>query len=277
MNRFAIMQGRLTAPENNAIQAFPRAAWRDEFPRATTSGLDAIEWIHDAYGADANPILTPEGHSEMRALIEEHGIAVRSLCADWFMDFPFVRCTEDERRIRIAHLEELLGMVGGVGVSRMVLPFVDNSSLKSAEERETARDILEHAAPHARAAGIELHLETDFGPQDFADFLDGLPEDIVKVNFDSGNSSGLGYPPAEEFAAWGQRLGSVHIKDRILGGTTMPLGEGSCNFPAVFAELKALNYDGDIVLQVARGTDGGEVELARHNRAFVEAGLAAAG
>jgi len=88
MVAIAIMQGRLAAPENNAIQAFPRASWRDEFARAAAAGLDAIEWIHDAYGSDANPILTSEGRSEMRVLIEEHGIAVRSLCADWFMDFP---------------------------------------------------------------------------------------------------------------------------------------------------------------------------------------------
>ncbi len=276
MNRFAIMQGRLAPPENNAIQAFPRASWREEFPRAAAAGLDAIEWIHDTYGADANPILTAEGRAEMRGLIAAHGIEVRSLCADWFMDNPFVRCSDDEKRERVAHLNELLQNVDAVGVTRMVLPLVDNSTMENDTEQEDVRAVLRDVAPTAREAGIELHLETDLGPADFAAFLDGLPEDIIKVNFDSGNSSGLGYPPDEEFAAWGARLGSVHIKDRVLGGTTMPLGEGSCDFAAVFAGLNALGYDGDIVLQVARGEDGGEVELARRNRAFVEAGLAGA-
>ena len=273
MTDFATMQGRLTAPENSAIQAFPRNSWRAEFPLAAQAGLAAIEWIHDAYGETANPILTANGQDQICALAAEHGVAVRSLCADWFMDFPLVRCVGAERDRRVAHLVWLMGETVKVGVSRMVLPFVDASAMRDTTDQTQVREILLSVAPEARDVGMELHLETDLAPAAFAAFLDGLPEDVIKVNFDSGNSSGLGYPPAEEFAAWGPRLGSVHIKDRVLGGTTIALGQGSCDFPAVFSGLAKLEYDGDIVLQVARGEPGDEVALARHNRAFIEAGL----
>ncbi len=271
------MQGRLVAPENNAIQAFPRAAWRDEFPRAAEAGLDTIEWIHDAYGADANPLLTGDGQAEMRDLMATYGIVVRSLCADWFMDYPLVRCSESERRERKDHLEWLLAQAAKIGITRMVIPFVDASSMQTDDDRAEAQEILSTAADLARAVGVEIHLETDLPPALFAAFLDDLPADVVKVNFDSGNSSGLGYAPADEFAAWGPRLGSVHIKDRVLGGTTVALGEGSCDFDAVFSGLSALGYDGDIILQVARGEGGDEVALARANRVFVESRLGQAG
>lgn len=277
MTRYAIMQGRLAAPENDAIQAFPRASWRDEFPRAAAAGLDAIEWIHDAYGESANPVLTADGQAEMRELGREHGIAIASMCADWFMDHPLVRCDGATLQECEDHLHWLIGEAGKVGITRMVLPFVDASAMYDDDDEAQAQDVLQRAVPAARRAGIELHLETDLAPAEFALFLEPLPADIVRVNFDSGNSSGLGYPPAEEFAAWGPRLGSVHIKDRVFAGTTVPLGTGSCDFPAVFAGLRALRYQGDIVLQVARGTPGEEVALARENRAFVENGLAQAG
>ena len=67
---------------------------------------------------------------------------------------------------------------------------------------------------------------------------------MLKVNYDSGNSSSLGYHPRDEFAAYGCRVGSVHIKDRVRGGGTVPLGTGNADFPALFAALKKIAYRG---------------------------------
>jgi hypothetical protein len=72
-----------------------------------------------------------------------------------------------------------------------------------------------------------------------------------------------------EWAAYGDRVGSVHIKDRIRGGGTVPLGTGDADFPGLFTALREAGYDGPWVLQVARGTSGDEVTWARRNRAFL--------
>jgi hexulose-6-phosphate isomerase len=91
----------------------------------------------------------------------------------------------------------------------------------------------------------------------------------LKVNYDSGNSSSLGYAPREEFAAYGERVGSVHIKDRLLGASTVPLGTGDADFAGLAEGLRKVAYKGDFILQVARGTSGDEVAWARQNREFV--------
>jgi hexulose-6-phosphate isomerase len=96
MQRIAIMQGRLLPPEGGSIQSFPRHRWREEFALAAEAGVDAIEWIYDAHGADVNPIATDTGVAEMRALSHEHAIAVVSLCADYFLDSPFIRVGPDD-------------------------------------------------------------------------------------------------------------------------------------------------------------------------------------
>jgi L-ribulose-5-phosphate 3-epimerase len=155
-------------------------------------------------------------------------------------------------------------------VTRIVLPFVDNSAIRDDADRDAVIDTLQRALPAAESAGIELHLETSLAPEEFAALLARIPHPLVKVNYDSGNSSSLGYRPAEEFAAYGERLGSVHIKDRVLHGGTVPLGEGDADLDAVFAGLRGLDYGGDFILQVARGTPGDEVAWARQNRAYVE-------
>jgi L-ribulose-5-phosphate 3-epimerase len=88
----------------------------------------------------------------------------------------------------------------------------------------------------------------------------------VRVNYDSGNSASLGYDVGRELAAYGTRIGSVHVKDRIRGGSTVPLGSGDADLTALFEGLAGLRYQGDYVLQVARGEDGNEVQWARQNR-----------
>ena len=138
---------------------------------------------------------------------------------------------------------------------------------------DVAMFLLHPPQPEAAAAGVELHLEMSFAPARFAALLARLP-DAVRVNYDSGNSASLGFHPDEEFAAYGERIGSVHVKDRVRGGTTVPLGTGSVDMPAFFSGLRRIRYGGDIILQVARSEEGREVEWARANRAFVEAAIA---
>jgi hexulose-6-phosphate isomerase len=133
---------------------------------------------------------------------------------------------------------------------------------------------LRDAATEAARIGVELHLETDLGPKEFASFLDLIAVDEVRINYDSGNSASLGYAPKEELAAYGERLGSVHIKDRVRGGGSVPLGTGDADFAELFTALLRLGYDGDFILQTARGKDGEEVAHARRNREFVEELLA---
>jgi L-ribulose-5-phosphate 3-epimerase len=231
--RLGIMQGRLSPPIDGRIQAFPREGWAAEFPRAAEAGLGAIEWIYDTYGLGSNPIESDTGIESILQLSRTHEIAIRSLCADYFMDFTFVRSTEAERTERVTRLVWLLGQAKRIGVRRVVLPFVDNSAIRDEADRDAVVDTLQRALPVAEATGIELHLESSLGPEDFAALLSRLPDPRVRVNYDSGNSSSLGYRPAEEFAAYGHRIGSVHIKDRALHGPTKPLGEGDADLHSV--------------------------------------------
>jgi hexulose-6-phosphate isomerase len=266
----AIMQGRLLPPIDGRIQCFPRAGWRDEFALAGAAGVDAIEWIYDVVGLDVNPVATDAGLLEMAALSATSGVGVRSVCADYFMDRPLVRADKSEIEDRIDSLSWLLRRCALLGAARVVLPFVDASRIGSDAELISVASILARVLPVVDETGVELHLETSLAPQPFADLLARLPHRSVKVNYDSGNSASLGYSPGDEFGAYGARVGSVHIKDRVFGGGTVPLGSGDADFEALFGCLDEIAYQGVFVLQVARGADGDEVAWARHNRAFVD-------
>ncbi len=271
---FGIMQGRLSPPEDGRFQSFPRAHWRQEIVLAHEAGIDYIEWIYDEYGATANPLTTEAGIEELNQLKQSYDVATPALCGDWFMDFPFLRCAEYELKQRQRFLNALLRAAGKIGAKRMVLPFVDVSRIESEAEKDVVLAVLNDALPTAEETGVELHLETDLSPADFAAFLARIPHPMVKVNYDTGNSSGLGYVATEEFAAYGHRIGSIHIKDRYRkpegGIETRPLGQGSADFEDVFAAIHSIHYAGGLTLQVARGEPGDEVNFIRQQLAFLK-------
>jgi len=276
MTYVAVMQGRLVPPEGGRFQSFPRLRWRDEFALAAAAGLNAIEWIYDSFGEDMNPLASDAGIDEMRQLSITSGVVVRSLCADYFMDRPFLRASVAERTGLTRKMEWLLSRCGLIGITRVVVPFVDHSRIESEQECKDVVAIISELIASAKVNQVELHLETALAPRSFAALLDRCTDSLVRVNYDTGNSASLGYSVGEEFAAYGHRIGSVHIKDRVLGGGTVPLGIGNADFKSVFNGLTMLGYQGDYVLQVARAAPGDEVKWVAQNRAWLGAQIGAA-
>lgn len=274
--KIGIMQGRLLPALGGKIQCFPAHRWADEFSLAAAAGLESIEWIYEVQGADVNPLASDSGVDALAELSARHGVSVRSVCADYFMDRPLVRATRAEWAERVDVLRWLIERCARARISRVVLPFVDVSAIQTDADRADATAAVQAALPLAEKHQVELHLETSLGPTEFAEFLERLPTAWVCVNYDSGNSASLGYEPREEFAAYGHRVGSIHIKDRVRNGGTVPLGTGDTNFRAVFDGLAAIGFDRPPILQVARGKAGDEVPHAIANRLFVESGLRAA-
>src|ERR1022692_2053399 len=160
MPYLAVMQGRLVPPEGGHFQSFPRERWQDEFGLAAEAGLNGIEWIFDVYGEGANPLACDEGIAEMRALSEKTGIVVRSLCADYFIDRPFLRTTQSEREKLIQKMEWLLARCRIGGISRVVIPFVDRSRIENEDDKIRVLSILRTLLRTAETNRVEVHLET---------------------------------------------------------------------------------------------------------------------
>lgn len=258
------MQGRLGPPEDGRFQSFPRAGWSTEIELAPQVPLRGIEWIYDLYGVGANPLETAAGRIDLKNRLRQSVVSVVSICADYFMDCPFVRAEKPLQDERIATLKWLISICPELGITRIVLPFVDASRLSGRKDSEDVLFVLNQVLVQAAQDGVELHLEADLDPRSFKAFLDEIRHPLIKVNYDSGNSGSLGYSPAEEFAAYGDRIGSFHIKDRVLRGGTVPLGTGDVDFSSLRRALIDIDYRGDFVLQVARGAPGEELNWLKH-------------
>ena len=264
------MQGRLLPPREGRIQAFPAGRWAEEFPRAAEAGLDRIEWIWDDDPAGVNPLETPSGIEAIRRAAAETGVVVGSICADCFMARRLVSLRGDVEPAALDDARALLEKAAGLGAEYIVLPFVDASRLPTSPERAGLERLLGEVLPYAERVSVELHLETDWAPRELADFVGRFAHPLLRVNYDIGNSASLGHDPAEELALLGPYLGSVHVKDRPRGGSTVPLGKGAADFETCFDQFERLGYERAFILQPARHPTVDEVVWARRNRRFVE-------
>jgi hexulose-6-phosphate isomerase len=250
------MQGRLSPIVGGRIQAFPWDDWRAEFPVARALGFDRMEWTLDDERIDENPLMTADGRREIRAMSRAYGVAVPSLTGDFFMQAPFFHVSGEARRARLDTLRRVVEACGALGIRFLVLPVVDEGRLRDEADRVALREGLRSLVPALDAADIAVAFESDLPPDNLGAWIAAYPRRRFGVNYDIGNSAALGFDPAAEFSAYGERIVNVHVKDRRRGGTTVPLGSGDADLEDVFRLLRRDGYRGNLILQTARAADG---------------------
>ena len=256
---FGIMQGRLLPKFKNRYQAHPFGYWKDEFTLANDIGLSYIEFILDHNDYEKNPLLSDLGINEIEAIIQKTGVGVRSICADIFMEAPL----HSENSL-ISHfskkiLIKLIENSSKLGITDIVIPCVDQSTLKGESDQKRLIENLSEPINLATKQKINLALETDLAPIPFLNLLNKLDSDVVKVNYDIGNSASLGFDIYEEFKLYGNRISDIHIKDRELAGGSVILGTGNANFTSFFEVFSKIDFKGPIVMQVYRDDEGVEI------------------
>ena len=248
-----MMQGRLSPIRNGRIQSFPFDNWKEEITKTSELNISKIEWTIDSEDFRKNPLVSISGCEEINAVISKWNVSVPSVTCDYFMENPPWKSTESDV---YSNLISIIEGMGRIKSKLLVIPLVDNSSLTSAREQAKTIQFFSKLQNHMIKEEIKVAFETDLNPENFNQFMADFDPFCFYVNYDIGNSASLGYKPREEFDAIGYRVANVHVKDRNLHGSTVPLGEGAANFPDVFNCLAEVNYQGNYILQTARAKDG---------------------
>jgi sugar phosphate isomerase/epimerase len=250
------MEGRLLPKYQGRYQAHPVGYWEQEFSCAAKLGLDCIEFILDFNDAELNPLLRSDGPEKILRLTEQTGMKVCTVCADYFMEMPLHHGDDSISAHSREVLRRLLVHGKALGLTDIVIPCVDKSSLVDPAAQDRLVDRLLRLTEEAEAANINFSLETDLAPQPFAELLARFDSRRVTVNYDTGNSAALGFDPSEELACYGKRISDIHIKDRELGGGSVMLGTGDTQFERFFAALRPIAYTGPFIMQTFRDDEG---------------------
>jgi L-ribulose-5-phosphate 3-epimerase len=272
-SRIGFMQGRLSPPIAGQIQAFPTEHWRDEFRIAATHGFDLMEWTLDQSGLSVNPLMTDNGRIEIRHLCKAHDLEIPSLTGDCFMHEPFWKAPHDSRLALQVDMCSIAEACSELGIGMLMIPLVDRGSLENSKQEDVLLEFLGDQQARFEELGINVILESDYAPQRLGQLMSKLSDTTFGVNYDIGNSAALGFDPVEELALYGHRIRNVHIKDRLLGGTTVALGEGAADLPHVLQLLVEKGYTGNYVLQTARAENGDDVGTLCHYRDMIRTWL----
>ena len=264
-NKIGAMQGRLVPKYQGRYQAFPIGMWQDEFKVAKECGLDLIEFILDFNDADKNPLLKPGGVDEIVNISRDTGVSVKTICADYFMEAPLHSNDNKVVEESLKVLERLLEAAKVLKVTDIVIPCVDQSSLKTKEAVDEFVKQVAKIIPIIEKENINLSLETDLAPKPFIELLNKLNSKNISVNYDIGNSAALGFDSDKELELYGDRITDIHIKDRALGGGPVILGEGNADFVKFFRKLKEFDYQGPFIMQAYRDDEGVEIFKSQLN------------
>jgi hexulose-6-phosphate isomerase len=262
-----IMQGRLLPPVAGRLQAFPGPRWGDEFRLARECGLDAVEMIFDLDGIEENPLNSESGIRRISELAGTFDIAVRSVCADYFMARPFHRVADRDRDESMEVLERLTRRCQQIGIRHIVIPLVDQAEIRTDAELGQASGALLGVLERTDGCDVEYTLEMSLPADRIGAFLAEAGHPRLKVNYDTGNSTALGYDLASEIERLHPWIVSVHVKDREVAGGSRLLGEGDTDFDGAFRMLASTGYRGLLILQAQRGSD--EMATARRHLRFV--------
>lgn len=257
--KIGVMQGRLLPKIDGRYQAHPVNNWQDEFLIASDLGLNFIEFILDIDHFESNPLMSSDRCAEIFDLTQKTGILVKTVCADYFMEAPLHSSDKNIASTSRKVLEILVANASQIGVTDIVLPLVDQSSVSNPKLRERFTSMLKPLIKLLEYTNINICLESDLPPVEFAELITNLDSNKITVNYDIGNSASLGYKPADEFLMYGKRISDVHIKDRIFGGPSVPLGDGDADFGAVLHCLAQINYTGPLIMQAYRDELGFDI------------------
>jgi L-ribulose-5-phosphate 3-epimerase len=257
--KIGIMQGRLLPKYQGRYQAHPLRYWQNEFPIASKLDLDSIEFILDYNNAEENPLLAHGGLESIQKIEEASGVKVRSICADYFMEAPI---HSDNTMIvdkSISILVRLIKNASLMNVKDIVIPCVEQSSLKNERYKNNFINNIKKITSIAEDTNINICLETDLAPKPFANMIDLIGSKNVTINYDIGNSAAMGYDPVEEFSAYGDKISDLHVKDRLFDHGPVPLGKGNADILKVFELLSKNDYQGIIIFQAFRDDEGVEI------------------
>ena len=259
MNNIAFIQGRLVDLVQGKIQAFPRDNWEIEIENASKNNIKYIELTVDLNNIWENPLSSALGQDYLKKKLDCANVKPIACTADFIMHSPPWHGDDSNFNKMIKVTKEIINGLGNINCGILVVPFVDDSSLTDAYKNK-AIDFLLSLAEILETKKVRIAIESDFKPKLLKEFIDNLPSRLFGINYDIGNSASLGFDYNEEFGAYFDRIIHIHVKDRLLNGSTVPLGEGNADLVGCFKSIKNYGYTGDFSMQTARDPSGNHIE-----------------
>ena len=231
-------------------------------PDARKAGLDGVE-VGVGGAADTLRIADPAVRQQYKNEMAQTGLVISSFMMGLLNEYPLAR---DPRAP--AWLEQSIDAAKDLGAGVILVAFFGRGSLLDGDQvKKDDVDVvvqrLQAAAPRAKEAGVILAIENTLSAPQNLEILQRIGHDSVRIYYDVGNTTRMGYDVPAEIRRLRDRIAMVHFKD----GRGY-LGEGEVKFEPIAAAIQDIGYQGWIVLETSNPS-GDAVADARRNAGFI--------
>ncbi len=270
MFKIGFMQGRLVKSEKKKfVQSFPWKNWRKEFRIAKENKIKLMEWTIDYFKFKYNPLVNEKCINQIKKLKKKNNLEINSVTCDFYMQKPYIKAKSFYLKKKIfQNLINLIISCKKLNIKNLVIPLVDNSSLKNIKEENKTVDFFLKLNDLLKKNKMRILFEIDYSPKKILRFINKF-DDSYGINYDTGNSASLGFKIADE-KIYFNRVHNVHIKDRLYKGKTVKLGHGNCDFKNLFSILKKKGYKKNLILQTAKTWKKNEIGEILDNIKFIK-------
>ena len=219
--------------------------------------------------------------AKLADMASQAGLAIPSICLSLLCRSTSLIGTAEQMESGKKKVVTALNAAAEAGVRVVLVPFFGHNAIELEDELRRAAEALLDLAEPAEQAGVTIGVEStlNFDQQDY--LLNQLGHtEAVRMYVDTANTMARKL----DFATGIRQLGAagiaqVHFKDvRLAEGRPpdydVPLGSGDVDFQAALRAMRAIGYDGWVVLETPPGHD--PAASAKANLAFARAQLAAA-
>lgn len=231
LRNLGIMQGRLTEWDSFNPQQFPWISWENEFHLARKYGIAFIEWMFNSEDYYRNPIWIKAGIKKIKLNIDNTGILVSSICANFYMDNPIW----GHKNLEI--LNQLLENADKIGAKAVIIPLFGRSYSKQKDQLEK---VFQELYSRNRAFEIDILVEADLTVGELMNYECYFHKSGLKICYDIGNAVGNKHDVCRELEELKAReiLGEIHLKDKNEQGNSVHLGTGMAEFKKYFSVLE---------------------------------------
>lgn len=236
------MQGRLVPREiKTKLQSFPWKNWKKEIILAKKNKIKNLEWTIDYKNFEKNPIIS--NPKKTKIFLTKNLVKLKSLTADFFMQKPPFKNKNNTTN----YLIKLISIAKKINLSLIVIPLVDNSSIKKFKDKKIIIDYFKMIQKKIEFNKLKIIFELDLPPNQVSKFISSF-NNSFGINYDMGNSAFYRFKFSEE-KKYFSRVCNIHVKDRNKEGNSVPFGEGLVKFKQIFKFLNQIKYKNQLILQ----------------------------
>jgi len=137
----------------------------------------------------------------------------------------------------------------------IVLPVLDVGELGDATDDAILLESLMEPLALAHSRGVTLALESNTPAARYLNLVRQAADPALSICFDTGNRVALGHDIVADIHLLAPYVSEVHIKDRLLKGPNVPLGEGAAPLHAFLDAVTSGPYSGPFILETTVGDD----------------------